>query len=263
MTYTIDAPAACPHRQDRPPMKIEALTVCVNYADFLSWFLLANSRHFDRLVVVTDTADAKTAALCEHYAVECIRTDAFYEGGQAFDKGAGINAGLAALARDGWVAHLDCDIILPPRTRTLIQAANLDPSMIYGVDRMLCQSFDEWIEYIAFPETQHAQNIFINARAFPLATRVGALWGDGYVPIGFFQLWHPGTSGKQSYDRHSDAGRGDFAFATSWPRARRSLLPEIMAVHLESEKSPNAMNWRGRRSKRFGPDPRTYITAHP
>jgi hypothetical protein len=260
MTY---APPDQPPLQELSPMKIEALTVCVDYADFLSWFLLANASHFDRLVVVTDTKDGKTAALCEHYAVECIRTDAFYEGGQAFDKGAGINAGLAALQKDGWVAHLDCDIILPPRTRTLIDAANLDPAMIYGADRMLCQSFEDWIEYIAFPEVQHSQNIFINGRAFPLATRVGALWGDGYVPIGFFQLWNPGVSRKLHYDTHSDAGRGDFAFATAWPRAKRGLLPEIMTVHLESEKAPNAMNWRGRRSKRFGPEPRSYITAHP
>ena len=244
-------------------MKIEAITVCVNYADFLSWFLLANARHFDRLVVVTDTKDARTAALCEHYNVECLKTDVFYDNGQAFDKGAAINAGLETLGRDGWVAHIDCDIILPPRTRPLIEAANLDPAMIYGTDRMLCQSFEDWIQYIGFPETQHSQNIFINARAFPLGTRVGALWGDGYVPIGFFQLWNPGVSGKQLYNTHSDAGRGDFAFATTWPRARRSLLPEIMAVHLESEKAPNAMNWRGRRSKPFGPDARTYITAHP
>jgi hypothetical protein len=244
-------------------MKIEAVTVCVDYSDFLAWFLALNRCHFDRIVVVTDTRDVRTPTLCEHYAVECIRTDAFYEGGQAFDKGAGINVGLAALDRDGWVAHLDSDIVLPPRTRKLIEAANLDPAMIYGVDRMLCQSFDDWIQYLALPEVSHAQNIFMNGRAFPLGTRVGALWGDGYVPIGFFQLWHPGASGKQSYDKHSDAGRGDFAFATSWPRAKRSLIPEIMAVHLESERAPNAMNWRGRRSKQFGPDARTYITAHP
>jgi hypothetical protein len=263
MTYAPSTPPPAPPRQDPHAMTIEAVTICVDYADFLSWFLLANTRHFDRLVVVTDTRDAKTAALCEHYAVECIRTDAFYEGGQAFNKGAGINAGLAALKKDAWAVHLDCDIILPPRTRPLIQAANLDPTMIYGVDRMLCQSFEDWISYIAFPEVQHAQNIFINGRAFPLATRVGALWGDGYVPIGYFQLWNPRASNRYTYENHCDAGRGDFAFATSWPRAKRALLPEILAVHLESEKSPNAMNWRGRRSKPFGPPARSYITAHP
>jgi hypothetical protein len=244
-------------------MKIEAVTVCVNYADFLTWFLLANRLHFDRLVVVTDEGDTRTAALCEHYGVECVRTNVFYEGGLAFDKGAGINAGLAKLDRDGWVAHLDCDIVLPPRTRKLIEAAKLDPASIYGIDRMLCQNFEDWIEFIVTPEVQHSQNIFINARAFPLGTRVGALWGDGYVPIGFFQLWHPGTSGKHVYDGHCDAGRGDFAFATSWPRAQRGFIPEIMSVHLESEKSAIAANWRGRKSIPFGPAPREYITAHP
>jgi len=65
------------------------------------------------------------------------------------------------------------------------------------------------------------------------------------------------------YSGHSDAGRGDFSFATQWPRAKRHLLPEILAVHLEAERVPNGMNWKGRRSKPFGPEPREYLTAHP
>ena len=40
-------------------MVIEAITVCVNYSDFLAWFLLSNAKLFDRLVVVTDTQDRK------------------------------------------------------------------------------------------------------------------------------------------------------------------------------------------------------------
>lgn len=235
-------------------MKLEMLTVCVQYSDFLSWFLLHNSKIADRLIVVTDTKDRKTADLCEHHHVECIKTDVFYEGGVAFDKGAGINEGLNALSLDGWVAHLDSDIILPPRTRPLLEAANLDPSMVYGIDRLLCKSFEDWIDYVTLPEVQHSLNAFVQCNAFPLGTRVANMGGgDGYVPIGFFQLWHPGASGKREYPGHSHAGRGDFSFGQSWPRAKRALIPEIVAVHLESEDAEMAANWRGRRTKPFGP----------
>jgi hypothetical protein len=239
-------------------MKIEAVTVCVQYADFLSWFLLANAKLFDRLIVVTDTKDRATADLCEHHHVECVKTDVFYDGGLAFNKGAGINAGLDRLDRDGWVLHLDSDIILPPRSRSLIESMSLDQSMIYGIDRMLCQSFEDWIAYIAQPEVQHSCNAFVQANAFPLAARVASMGSgasaDGYVPIGFFQLWHPNTSGQHRYPTHSDAGRGDFRFGQHWPRAKRGLLPEIVGVHLESEPAEMATNWRGRRTKHFGPE---------
>ena len=236
-------------------MKLEAVTVCVNYSDFLAWFLLWNARQFDRLVVVTDTRDRKTADLCEHHHVECIKTDVFYENGQAFNKGAGINVGLAALSLDAWVAHIDADIILPPRARGLLEAADLDPSMIYGIDRLLCQCFEDWIDYATLPEVQHSLNAFVQCTAFPIGTRVASMGpgGDGYVPIGFFQLWHAGITGRRAYPCHGDAGRGDFQFGRAWPRARRALIPEIVGIHLESEPSEMATNWRGRRSKPFGP----------
>jgi hypothetical protein len=239
-------------------MKIEAVTVCVNYSDFLAWFLLSNAKLFDRLVVVTDTKDRKTADLCEHHHVECVKTDVFYKDGLAFDKGAGINQGLARLDRDAWVAHIDADIVLPPRSRALLEAMNLDPAMIYGIDRMLCTSFADWIAYITLPEVQHSLNAFVQATAFPLGTRVASMGGgdraDDYVPIGFFQLWNPRVSGQMVYGNHSDAGRGDFAFGQNWPRAKRALLPEIVGIHLESEPAEMAANWRGRRTRTFGPE---------
>ena len=245
-------------------MKIECLTVCVDYADFLTWFLLHNAKTFDRLVVVTSTTDRATADLCEHHHVECVKTDAFYKGGIAFDKGAGINAGLERLSQDGWVLHMDSDIMLPPRTKQLLQAANLDPTMVYGIDRMMCRSFSDWLTFVEKPEVQHSLNAFVQASAFPIGTRVAAMdeGADGYVPIGFFQLWHPGASGVHAYPQHSDAGRGDFRFGRSWPRAKRALIPEIVGIHLESETCDMATNWRGRKTRPFGPEPRRYSTRH-
>ena len=227
-------------------MVIEAITVCVNYSDFLAWFLLSNAKLFDRLVVVTDTQDRKTADLCEHHHVECVKSDGFYDGGLGFDKGAGINAGLRRLSIYGWVAHIDSDIVLPPRTRQLLDAMQLDPSMIYGIDRLLCTSFEDWIGYVTLPEVQHSVNAFVQAGAFPLGTRVAAMGPgqDGYVPIGFFQLWNPAASNVWGYPQHGTAGRGDYSFGQLWPRAKRALIPEIVSVHLE----------RGRRTPTFGPE---------
>lgn len=236
-------------------MKIEAVVVCVDYADFLAYTLLLNKPQFDRMVVVTTPADQRTRTLCEYYHVACVVTDAFYADGAALNKGRGINAGLLALKLEDWVVHMDADIALPPRAREMIEKADPDPGCIHGIDRMMCRSFEDWASFLAEPEVQHENEIFVHAAAFPMNVRIVRMGsdGDGWVPIGFFQMWHPPTSGVTSYpEQHSDAGRSDMMFALKWPRRRRVLIPEVVAVHLESEPGAMGTNWEGRKSRRFG-----------
>jgi hypothetical protein len=72
------------------------------------------------------------------------------------------------------------------------------------------------------------------------------------VPIGFFQLWNPKGSGVCHYpERHTTAARSDMLFAMQWPRDKRHLLPEIIAIHLESESVEMGANWQGRKTKPF------------
>ncbi len=52
--------------------------------------------------------------------------------------------GSAGSSGNAWVVHLDADIWLPPQTRLLLQNANLDPSMIYGIDRFCVKGYAEW-----------------------------------------------------------------------------------------------------------------------
>lgn len=235
-------------------MKIEAITVSVDYSDFLAWSLLFNTRLFDRLVVVTAPDDRRARDLCEYHHVECVQTDAFFDKERAFAKSNGINAGLARLTGEDWLVHLDADIVLPPRSRALLERAALDPAALYGVDRMMCRSYAEWLAYVAAPEVQHSCDTFVQANAFPLGARVARMDAEGYVPIGFFQLWNARATGIKSYPDHGTADRSDLAFARQWPRGRRHLIPEIVAVHLASDDgSAMGMNWRGRRSGPFGP----------
>jgi hypothetical protein len=242
-------------------MKIEAVSVCVDYADFLAHTILWNRPQFDKWVVVTASHDRRTRDICEHHHIECVVTDSFYDGDRAFVKSNGINAGLERLSRDGWVAHLDADIVLPPRARELIERAQLDPKGIYGCDRICCESYEEWAQYVTWPEVQHSVNAFVQANAFPLGARVAQLDGDGWSPIGFFQLWHPGESLARFYPDHGDAGRSDLIFGRSWQRRDRHLLPEIVAVHLSSGSDGMGNNWRGRKTPHFGPAPVKAIAA--
>lgn len=240
-------------------MKIEAVTVCINYSDFLAHTILFNKPQFDRLLVVTDTKDQRTRDLCEFHHVECFSTDVFYHDDKALDKGAGISEGLKRLSGDDWIVHVDADIALPPRTRAILSGLTLDPSHLYGCDRMMCPSFDDWAAFVGRPEVQHSCDIYVQANAFALGTRIARMHagGSGYLPIGYFQMWNAGKTKVLDYPSHGQADRSDMAFAQRWPRDKRSLLPELVAVHLEESDSDSdgemGVNWRGRRSPGFGP----------
>lgn len=239
-------------------MILEGIIICVGYSDFIAHTLPLNKSHFDKLVVVTSTTDKETQRLCEYHHVECIQTDIFYENGDVFNKAKGINIGLKALTQEGWVLHLDGDIVLPPLFRETIEPIMLDEKCVYGVDRLMCTNYDDWVEHVATPHLMQEAYIFIHPyyKSMPIGTRI-AKYGtvEGYIPIGFFQLWNPICSGINHYPQeHGDAGRSDMLFAMQWPRNKRGFIPEIITIHLESEKLVSmGKNWKGRQTRPFGP----------
>jgi hypothetical protein len=93
---------------------------------------------------------------------------------------------------------------------------------------------------------QHHGGAFVSpGGARPIASRyVDAL--DGYVPIGFFQLWHarcqhdyPWTLGSAAHD--------DVLFAAQWPASQRRLLPTAICYHVCAQPPKLGENWDGRR----------------
>lgn len=237
-------------------MFLEGVIVCVNYSDFLSHTLAYNKTVFNHLVVVTSPEDEQTQKLCEYYNVECVVTDEFTKNGDPFNKAKGINAGLKKLSKKGWVIHLDADIYLPPLTRGILERISLDERNLYGIDRMMCPNFESWMEFISLPRQTHTGWVYIHPTVFPMGVRIGEYMAEGYEPIGFFQMWHPGTSKVYEYPEvHGAADRTDVLFAKKWSRKNRALIPEIIAIHLDSENSTiNEMgkNWNGRKTSYFG-----------
>jgi hypothetical protein len=183
------------------PKKIEAVSVCVGYADVLVWTLPFNKTQFDRLVIVTSPEDKETQRLCEYWHVETVVTDVFYENADVFNKGKGIKEGLKRLGKDGWVLHFDSDIYTLPSTREVLNLLPLDEKGVYSADRINCVGFANWAKYIQSPELAHANTGFLGMNAFENGARLLNLGRDGYVPIGYFQLWNPQGSGVTEYPR--------------------------------------------------------------
>jgi hypothetical protein len=241
-------------------MHIEAVVVCVNYADFLAYTLPANKSQFNNMVIVTDTKDNATVAVCNKNNVRCVQTDAFYANGNQFNKAAGINVGLNALQKNGWVVHLDADILLPPLTRYILDKTPLNKSKIYGIDRLMCNSYDDWMEYVEGSRSVHEDWAFLHLNLFSVGSRL-VQYGeymdegtpDGWVPIGYFQMWHPSTNNTNTYPpEHGAADRTDVLHAKRYKRADRELIPELVAIHLDSETACMGVNWLGRKTIRFG-----------
>lgn len=94
---------------------MRAITVCVNYDDFLARTLPTWLRHFDEILVVTAPGDEGTAKVAAQYGrVVTHATEAFYREGVSFNKGAALEEGFGILGRRGWIAILDADVALPP-----------------------------------------------------------------------------------------------------------------------------------------------------
>lgn len=240
--------------------RIECVVVCCNYSDFLAWTLPFNKHHFDRMVIVTSPEDVATQRVCEHNYVECVVTDVMFENKAPFNKGKAINAALKKLDFQGWCVHMDADIVLPPRTRDILNLLPLQEDKLYSADRFMVASFEEWANFFLNIKPQHT-NWRVYPDAFPLGYRLmfpTPRW-KGWVPAGYFQLFHrlsPQFDKEPWYPENSDtAADSDILFAEKWTRQNRVLIPEVFVYHLDSTGKDKVIgaNWEGRKTPLFSP----------
>jgi hypothetical protein len=233
-------------------LKLEAVIVCNQYADFLEHTLAHNLDFLDHVVVVTTPEDKATQALCSKFSVDMVDTHVFSEDGHKMNKGRAINLGLAHLRFRDWILHVDADILLPPRFRSMLHFAKLDKRNIYGADRLNSRGFENWMRHRDKIVPQYKFRYLVTPQdEFPMGSRL--LHKEyGWCPIGYFQLWHH-SAGRHYPVHQGSAEHTDVLFSVQWDRENRILLPEFFVYHLESEKSPTfGANWNGRKTPPFG-----------
>jgi hypothetical protein len=254
-------------------VRVEAVIICVGYDDFLAETLRENLPHLDRVVVVTSPDDKATQKVCRHHSIDYVMSDDHKRhgtpntevlGGRMFNKGRLIRRGFDQISGKDWVLHLDADIVLPKQFRRLLDVAHLDPECIYGADRQDVESYDQWdrIKQSANGWDNHAHE---NGHWFHPGLKTASRWVSsihGYVPIGFFQLFHgtaiiDGGYHIRNYPiHHGNAARSDVQFALQWDRRQRLVVPELVCLHLNSEKPVMGANWTGRMTAPFRPRPK-------
>ena len=238
-------------------MRINALTVCVNYADFLRQTLPFNLAHFDRLIVVTDMRDAETAAMCKELGVECLRTDSFYAQRAHFAKSAAINLALAKLDPQDWACIFDSDIAFYYATRPILdrmsQQSEIDPTCIYGCDRLMVKGWKTWAEF--GPSLLKFNPHFVPTDHLPVGGRLAYAAQDGWVPIGYFQL-EPARERESRISRRPRCRRGRRTFRAEVAAAKARTDSRFRVCPSQSEPaSAMGKNWRGRKTIRFEAPP--------
>jgi hypothetical protein len=234
-------------------MRIEAVTVCVDYADFLAITLPTIRAAVDDLVVVTSPDDVRTQALCDANGVTFVTTRAMYGDGQAFSLGAALNVGIESSKCDGWVLVVDADIYLPPHFHRILDHLQLDRAKLYGIDRVHCRGHNAAVEFFSAERRLRTVEVpFL--REFPMGARI-VLPDVGYVPCGYFQLWNAAATGYRDYPIHpaGTSEGSDMMHASRFPRQYRELIPELVAIELSTDEpnDPIGVNWSGRRTAEF------------
>jgi glycosyltransferase involved in cell wall biosynthesis len=242
-------------------LKIEGIISSVGYGDFLAETIKYNVSVFDRIIVVTSDSDEETREVCRKYSIECLLSNEHNLEGDKFNKGRLVERALQHLSAEGWRVHMDADIVLPSKTRHLLEVAQLNPDFIYGADRIMVKSYEDWQK---LKDSGWLGHDYHNRITLPKGYQIGTRWADihtgGYCPIGYLQIWNSrsdlwrGSRIKTYPTKHNDACRSDVQFALKWDRSCRALIPELFVVHLESQEAKLGANWAGRTTKRWTPN---------
>jgi hypothetical protein len=203
-------------------MNIHALTVCVNYQDFLCVGAERWAKHLASWTIITDSKDDVTARYAESLGVGCFRTDVFYEHGANFNKGAALESARRALPQwEDWFLLLDADVVPEPEWFKVLCDAKPEPEKIYGAWRYQSVNLTDYDN--------------LNLRKIR----------DGVCDGGYFQLFHT----SDSHIAHlnpvietdwSHAGVYDSHLKKNWPEDARAVLP-VRLTHLGPQE-----NWHGR-----------------
>lgn len=207
-------------------MRIHGLTVCVDYADFLTAGIARWMSGLASLTIVVAPGDGHTPALATRHGANVFETSLFYADGAAFNKGRAMEAArlwaedMVTHREPGWRLFFDSDVV-PPEGWHQLAANFCQPGALYGC-----------LRYDATPDAM-------------LDTGQPKCAHD--VPgVGYFQLFHsedPVVQVAPLLDTHwTHAGNYDNRFMDLW-RARGI---QVRTVPFRVAHIGERENWFGR-----------------
>ena len=191
-------------------MKIEAVTVCIDFADKLKK-IVVNNHKLDNWVIATHESDKETIKVCENNDINYILSERVFDNAQ-FAKGRAINDALKVLDKNDWLLHIDADQLLPFNFREVCENECKDKSKMYKCDRVTTHGKTMEYGHRSSARIEMSSNRKMKFRP-----------SRNKIPIGFFQLWH--SSVRCVYDEESTTGdKDDISFSAKWFDVKNGTL---------------------------------------
>lgn len=207
-----------PDHASQKPQRVAAVVVAVGEkaTEDLHHTAEGNAALVDQLIIVTDK---KLRYLPEAANITVVQSDAWRKGDAAFNKGAMLNVGLAAITNPDWIILTDADVHLNKALKGYLKKVTLNPGVLYGTARIESKG------------GQHNEGV--NAE-----------------PNGYFQLFN--RKAKAIRDRwpqvmseaFCSAGGVDSWFMQQWPAEKR-VVDLALAVTHRSHGSALGDGWNG------------------
>ena len=100
-------------------MKIDTVTVSIDYSDYLSK-IISNKEILENWLIITHKDDTKTIRVCKDNKLDYICSENIYKNAQ-FAKSKAINEGLDYLNPQHWILNIDSDILLPKNLNQILK----------------------------------------------------------------------------------------------------------------------------------------------
>ena len=208
------------------------MCISYNYMDTLKFMLPINSRHFEKIYIITQNDDSQTVEYCKKFNNVEVLLYNFKNNGKIFDKFGALNMVQKIVYSNhpnSWYLIIDSDIILPNNFIDILENENLQEDCIYGALRNNFLKSSELLKEIK-PDHKFLYNDIL---AFRTQT------SDNPPSImGCFQLYK-----KQCYQNidFKDAGFGDYIFCHK-NFDKFCNLENIVYLHL----GEIGKNWKGK-----------------
>lgn len=222
--------------------KIDCVTVCIRFDDYLGLTLDRYVETFDRVAVVTAEEDEATQRLAESKGATVVLSERQNHLGESFNLPALINDGVKALDPQEWIVKIDPDIYLPADARAHLDTCLDDPELLWGSRRYFCETAKIFQRYVASGDEGLLEPPYEDA--------------DPDV-LGFFQLAHAKAAhldlaARGTFyveDRYEGPSRtNDRLLSGRYPVEQRRRTP-FDVVHLGLDAI--GTNWKGRKAPRF------------
>jgi hypothetical protein len=215
-------------------VKLEAITISINYSDYLDVVLQSNKGMFDKWIIVTHSKDINTIDVCKKHSAEYIFCDEILDSSddKYFRKGLGYNKAIELLDKDGWIVHIDSDVVLPrnfnERLDVEMKKFNYEKDAIYFMGRTY-----------AFDETG-LEEYFDKSDNFSYFSHRGKFHCMGYLNV-----FHNSFTPALTYPTKSNhAGRDDGRFNGMF---EKKYGMKFTCCHLGF-----TANWHGRQHSSYG-----------